>query len=746
MLFSHLSFRWLVVMLIGCLQLSVYCQSHSPQLCSFYDGQVLARKAQPGQWQWHPLAVGGGGQNIGVTFDPHHPQNIYVRVDVSGVIKSTDYGEHWRNVNMGFHGYADGNYGVGALAVDPHHPDRLYASVGRTFHPAGFFRSDDAGETWSRISTDVIVYGEAAPEPRKYGGPGILIHPVKQGLFYSINHKTNNGAGGVWQSVDQGVHWQPTGLDHVRTTTIRFEPNNPNHLWASSIRFKDNPGGMYSSLDAGRTWQAMGLQDQDVYDFVFAPDDVKTIYAVSALAGVYKTTDAGLHWQPVNEGLPLDADGKKGQFFKYDYHGITINPRDPSHLLVVADVIQAIFQTHDAGRTWQRIKPVKINVPDGWMLSTRHLAWNSNQILFHPDDPNMIFLTDFWGTWRSVDQGKTWEIHPYGQESSCMVSCLPDVGIAQRLYLGIWDHNLLIYQDDDHKPMTRRTEKMVHRVVSNTNSHVSSITQNAAHPQQMLCVSNSTVLQTSRDRGLNWEAVTSEAFPDDVTFRVGQPLFASAIDLAFLPINGRVEQGGGVYCSRDAGVTWRKQTNGGLDIAVNVTRRWGPHSQKFAVSADGNMMLLASDGKLFFSTNQAESWQPIDTLVPVACLLIDPANPQRLVIGADRDQTGSLYVSQDAGRTWQMMSGIDGQVISLAMDPHDSTRLLCHTQQQDADDPSRLIYRLMLSEDGGARWQNLLNPSIGLWRLTGIAFDPFDRDRIYANSYWAGSWVAHRPE
>jgi hypothetical protein len=187
---------------------------------SFYGGQVLARKAPEGQWQWHPLAVGAGGQNCGLTFDPTNANRIYLRIDVSGVIKTQDAGDHWRNVNDGLQGLSEGQYGIGAIAVDPRSPNVVYASIGRMWRPGGgIVKSTDYGESWRFLSGEVCVYGEG---PGKCGGPGILVDPRDSSRLYAIDNSHDTPAGGVWISTDGGLRWTASGLRKTLVFTIRF--------------------------------------------------------------------------------------------------------------------------------------------------------------------------------------------------------------------------------------------------------------------------------------------------------------------------------------------------------------------------------------------------------------------------------------------------------------------------------------------------------------------------------------------
>jgi photosystem II stability/assembly factor-like uncharacterized protein len=74
-----------------------------------------------------------------------------------GIFKSVDGGTTWKPLTTGLPVVVQAN-----LAISPANPKRLYATVAGYDKPgtssdrgaAGIYRSDDAGDTWTRITTD----------------------------------------------------------------------------------------------------------------------------------------------------------------------------------------------------------------------------------------------------------------------------------------------------------------------------------------------------------------------------------------------------------------------------------------------------------------------------------------------------------------------------------------------------------------------------------------------------------------
>lgn len=58
------------------------------------------------------------------------------------------------------------------------------------------------------------------------------------------------------------------------------------------------------STDGGRTWARLGTNTLPaiVWDLAIDPSDPSTVYA-GTHAGVYVSRDAGIHWNPMNDGL-----------------------------------------------------------------------------------------------------------------------------------------------------------------------------------------------------------------------------------------------------------------------------------------------------------------------------------------------------------------------------------------------------------------------------------------------------------
>ena len=99
-----------------------------------------------------------------VALDPSDPATVYAVLwesrqgpwengefsgEGSGLYKSTDGGRSWRPLKDGLPTFAEGLGRIG-ITVAPSQPRRLYATV-EARDKAGLYRSDDAGEKWSRV-------------------------------------------------------------------------------------------------------------------------------------------------------------------------------------------------------------------------------------------------------------------------------------------------------------------------------------------------------------------------------------------------------------------------------------------------------------------------------------------------------------------------------------------------------------------------------------------------------------------
>lgn len=73
---------------------------------------------------WQPAGFGAGGFFPQIMVDPADSSIVYLAADVSGLNKSTNYGDSWFKINSGLECRE-----VAAFAIDPANSLRLWASV-----------------------------------------------------------------------------------------------------------------------------------------------------------------------------------------------------------------------------------------------------------------------------------------------------------------------------------------------------------------------------------------------------------------------------------------------------------------------------------------------------------------------------------------------------------------------------------------------------------------------------------------
>ena len=137
-------------------------------------------------------------------------------------------------------------------------------------------------------------------------------HPVDVGRAIGFVNSTNNG--GVFETTDNGLTWTPlsplvsaNGFDAAASQVGAYRPTTPTTIYALAIGV-----GFQHSTDGGLTWVSLnnGLQAYNMRAIEVHPTDSNYVYAGAsdgntALGGVYRSIDNGVTWSQSNAGLDL---------------------------------------------------------------------------------------------------------------------------------------------------------------------------------------------------------------------------------------------------------------------------------------------------------------------------------------------------------------------------------------------------------------------------------------------------------
>ncbi len=149
----------------------------------------------------------------------------------SAVHKSVDGGKSWKKLTRGLPSSDKGRIG---MDVSPANPDTLYAIV-EAASGGGFFRSQDRGETWRKMSSYM------SSSPQYYNE--IICDPHVADRVYSLNTF-------MMVTEDGGANFEPAGQRdrHVDDHALWIDPTDTDHMLVGC------DGGVYESWDRCETW------------------------------------------------------------------------------------------------------------------------------------------------------------------------------------------------------------------------------------------------------------------------------------------------------------------------------------------------------------------------------------------------------------------------------------------------------------------------------------------------------------
>jgi uncharacterized repeat protein (TIGR01451 family) len=356
-----------------------------------------------------------------ITIDPSNPAILYAGTYPSGIFRTVDAGMTWTDITgnntagqlitvavnpaQDSHVLAGGLNGVSGTITSGTQWSVQTAGLNSTFI-LGLSADPVADRIYVNVSSGGVFYsaaGAATTVPVNNVGSGGLLQLSGQTTLLVTSMLAQPGrlsaslSNGLARSTDGGATWSLVPVTPFPASDQVFSfaswPGNPQTILAATATT------VYRSADGGDVWApaTSGLPANAVVGkFAAAASDSTTVYAsiytVSAPGpgpttgfGVYKSSDAGLNWVPVNTGIASSL-----------IFALAVDPTNAMIVYTVTD--SALLRSTDGGVTW---KPLTWDpVASGGYPSV---------VAIDPKHPGILIASSSTSVARSVDGGTSWQ-------------------------------------------------------------------------------------------------------------------------------------------------------------------------------------------------------------------------------------------------------------------------------------------------------------------------------------------------
>jgi photosystem II stability/assembly factor-like uncharacterized protein len=599
---------------------TVWCGTgeHNHQRALGY-GDGIYKSTDAGK-TWKNMGLKDSRQIGGIVIDPRNSDVVYVAAEGSvwgpggdrGLYKTTDGGKTWKKIQT-----ISENTGINNIIMDPRNPDVLYStSEQRRRHvftkigggpESAVWKSTNAGETWVKI-----MKGMATGD---IGGMGMAISPVNPDVLYIIA-EAKKGQSGFYRSQDRGATWQKMS-DYSSQgqyfNTVICDPKNVDKVYSLEVVSK------YSE-DGGATWKPIGNNHRHVDDHAMwiDPSDTKH-FMIGGDGGAYESFDGGKEFIfksniPVAQFYRVSADNSFP--FYYVYGGTQDNNSvgGPSRTTNGAGTPSDDWMVTNGGDGfWSQVDPTNPNIiyaesqyggmvrydrksqesmdirpePRKGELTYR---WNWNTPLIMSPFSNTRIYTAANKVFKSDDRGNSWQV------------------ISEDLTAQI---------DRNKWPVMGKfwpADAVGKDVSTSLYGEIVALDESPVKENLLYAGTDDGLIQMTDDGGKNWHKTTQ--FPGVPENTYVSDVFASRFDqnVVFASFDNilRDDFKPYIFKSTDKGTTW-------TSIAANLPANGTVHCiQQDFVNPD--LLFVGTEFGVFYTNDGGKVWNQIKEGIPTICI------------------------------------------------------------------------------------------------------------------------------
>lgn len=356
---------------------------------------------------WNKVNIGLTTRNIETMCAT--PNGYIFAGTMTGLFRSTNQGTSWIKLNIGI-------YSADISSVHITKDGVLYAGT----YGQGIKRSTDFGDTWQKKSLGLSsVTGEQYPfiysitsddKNQVYASSymnGVFYLNKTEDRWYKTNHNLSDqtvysllllndntiiagsSRAGILTSNTNNIEWKESNEGIYATDIYDLTSGPGNNLFAAVFG-----RGLYSSVDGGQSWKLENSGLTTPYIFSLAANSQGDLFAgtfdgqISGISygyGVFRSTNDGASWTPMNNGLNASWVNK-----------LAINPVN-NDLYAATLNANAVYKSSNNGNSW---------IPVIENETANAFAFNNNGDVFAAISNNGIYRSSNNGLeWTSVNSG-----------------------------------------------------------------------------------------------------------------------------------------------------------------------------------------------------------------------------------------------------------------------------------------------------------------------------------------------------
>jgi photosystem II stability/assembly factor-like uncharacterized protein len=471
----------------------------------------------------------------------------------SSLFRSIDSGATWQQLQG--HGLPDAQWGRAGVTVSPD-GRRVYAVITAAKGQSGLYRSDDGGDTWTRINKDPRLTS------RGWYFNRVTIDPANPDVLYVPNvalYKSTDG--GKTVSILRGA---PGGDDYHE---LWVDPKDSRRMILGTDQ------GTTISLNGGKTWSTW--YNQPTAQFYHVITDNRFPYAVygaqqdSGSAAVYSRTD---HGQITPRDWFLPGGSESGY--------IALNPDHPD-IIYLTDTYGGVTRFNRKTSFSQNVSPWP--EPEFGSEITTHKyrdPWTP-VLVFSPDYKTLYLGTQY--VLKTNDGGLSWQ------------QISPDL-------TGAAAHAA--------KPAGETTPQ---NAVEQGYGVVFTIAPSPVNPQEIWAGSDTGLIHLTMDGGKTWKNVTPPGLqPWSKISMIEASRFNAGVAYAAIDRHRMDDMAPYLYRTRDYGKTWQRIVQGIPEGSFLRAVREDPK--------ESSLLFAGTERAVYVSFNSGEQWQPLQLNLPVSSI------------------------------------------------------------------------------------------------------------------------------